>query len=212
MTISTSEVLSNLIELITNYNQISRSTTNPFILQKVKTNFPEWQYDPQNSLIRETVAEHVGNLPIIATFLFPYLEHKIDIGKVLTMLAIHDIAETVNGDINTFAKKQTDRDMERQNALKLIPKSLIPIFEEYDALESSEAKFARSLDKIAPEFLGLICPKEITIERFKVQLNKNQEEILPLIQKHQTTYMQWDNFLSQFHAEVLQQLEKKLNN
>ena len=79
-------------------------------------------------------------------------------------------------------------------------------------MESSEAKFARSLDKIAPEFLGLICPKEITIERFKVQLNKNQEEILPLIQKHQTTYMQWDNFLSQFHAEVLQQLEKKLNN
>ena len=52
MTISTSEVLSNLIELITNYNQTSRSTTNPFILQKVKANFPQWQYDPQNSLIR----------------------------------------------------------------------------------------------------------------------------------------------------------------
>jgi len=40
---------------------------------------------------------HVGHLPVIASYLHQFCEHKdsIDLGRTLMMLAIHDIGETI---------------------------------------------------------------------------------------------------------------------
>jgi 5'-deoxynucleotidase YfbR-like HD superfamily hydrolase len=202
-------IAENLIDLIRKYNQTQRATTQPFILAKAQKTC-DYTYSPDDELIRETLAEHVGNLPIIATFLYPYLEHSVDIGTVLTMLAIHDIGELSGGDVNTFIKNQTNRDTEYEAALKLIHPSLLPIYEEYEAQHSREAQFAKSVDKMAPDIVDILCPREITFQRFHTQLGKKPEEILPLIKKHKAPYMQWDGFIAALHGQCMNILEEKL--
>ncbi|MBP9686841.1 MAG: HD domain-containing protein [Candidatus Doudnabacteria bacterium] len=56
--------------------------------------------------ILESLLEHVGSLPVVATFLYPYLEQKekVDLGRTLTMLAIHDIGEIIVGDAHSHRK------------------------------------------------------------------------------------------------------------
>ena len=64
--------------------------------------------------------EHVGCLPIIATFLHPYLDKPVDLGKVLTILAIHDIGEIKLGDELTFTKKSDQENIEFTTGLGLL--------------------------------------------------------------------------------------------
>lgn len=121
--------------------------------------------DYNNPALIETLTEHVGHLPIMATFFHPYLEHgsKVDLGKALTMLAIHDIGETVVGDVYSFKKDKEHDKKEYEAAIKILPEAQREIYEEYEGKESYEAKYANSIDKLAPLIGALRIPK-ITIE------------------------------------------------
>lgn len=70
----------------------------PYISAKIQKEFPEYQLNFDDEIVRETLSEYVGSLPIIATYIHPFLDHKVDLGKVLIILAIHDIGELRTGD------------------------------------------------------------------------------------------------------------------
>lgn len=89
-------------------------------MERLKAKFPTTKFDFDDNLIQESLIEHVGSLPIIAVFLHPYLEIDVDLGKVLTMLAIHDIGETVLGDELTFTKSNLSGDLEYIEGKKLL--------------------------------------------------------------------------------------------
>jgi 5'-deoxynucleotidase YfbR-like HD superfamily hydrolase len=200
----------NLCSLLKKYNNVYRATTQQSKLDNLCGINPNYIYNPNDNIVRESLMEHVGSLPIIASFLHPYLESKVNLGRSLQMLAIHDIGETVLGDINTFLKKETESLREIDVALKIIHPDQKDILIEFENLSSDDAKFARSIDKIAPDLIDFMTDKEVTINRFRILLNKSPEEILPLIRAKKTPFMEWSPFMKDFHFELMSLLEKKL--
>jgi hypothetical protein len=204
------EILENLSALYTNYYHTHRASTNPFKLEEALQTNPDFQYDPDKIIIRESLAEHVGSLPIVASFLHPFIEHKVDLGKALQMLAIHDIAETTLGDENIFTKKKAKEDEEYIETMRLLHPSQQEIFKEFEALETNESKFAKSIDKLTPDLVDYLCTPEVILIRFSLQMHTTPDKILEMVRSFKTKYMLWDGFLKGFHETLMSEFEKNL--
>lgn len=112
-----------------------------------------------NSDRNENDAEHSWHLAIMAIVLAEHSNDNIDVLKVIKMLLIHDIVEIDAGDtfIYDTQKNHSNTDEERLAANRifgLLPKAqaeeLIEIWEEFEAGETKEAKFAKSMDRLEP--------------------------------------------------------------
>lgn len=203
-------ILSHVLIVYTGYWKEKRSATLPVLLEEITARFPEYTYNPGDSFIRETLMEHVGSLPILASLLYPYInDTDVDLGRALAMLSIHDIGEIVTGDTNTFLK-ESDSMEEDAAARKLIHPSLIYLYDEFQALETKTAKFAKSIDKINPNIVDLLCTTSVTKERSLWYAHIPPNEIVTRKFDSKHKYMTWNPFLSDFDIFVLQQLEAKL--
>lgn len=96
---------------------------------------------------------------MMALVLAEHSNEPVDILKVIKMLLIHDIVEIDAGDtfIYDTQKDHSNTDEERLAANRifgLLPgkqaRELIAIWEEFEAGETKEAKFARSMDRLEP--------------------------------------------------------------
>lgn len=102
----------------------------------------------------ESVAEHSWRISLMA-FLLKHEFPDADINRVVDMCLIHDLGECFTGDIPTFVKTDTDRDIEDSllsKWVKTLPeevsKEMSELYREMDALETKEAKIYKSLDKL----------------------------------------------------------------
>lgn len=107
----------------------------------------------------ENDAEHSWHLALMAIVLADHSNEPIDVLKVVKMVLIHDIVEIDAGDVFIYdtVKNHDNTDEERLAANRifgLLPKNqaeeLIAIWEEFEAGETNEAKFARSMDRLEP--------------------------------------------------------------
>jgi len=207
-----SETLDKIIFLYEHYSKEHRSSTQPFHLQEIQKFFKDYKYNCEDLIVRETLIEHSGSLPIVATTIYPYIDNKnVDLGKALIMLAIHDIGELAVGDEMTFTKKKDEIGEEQKQALKLLPKSFHEIYLEMEGRTSDTARFAKAIDKMTPDIVDLITPSEITTIRYKKFTNKEPNEIVPLIKEFKHPYMIWNDFVKNLHLEILDRIDKKLN-
>lgn len=202
--------LKKIIFLYSKYSTEHRANTQPFHFQKIRNQFKNYKYNCQDLVVRESLIEHSGSLPIVATAIYPYIKNKkVDLGKALIMLAIHDIGELIVGDQITFIKKENKN--EKIQALKLLPKQFHSIYLEMEERKSDTAKFAKAIDKMTPDIIDLITPAEITVERYQILINKNPEKIVSTIKEFKHPYMIWNDFIKNLHLEILDQLDQKLN-
>ncbi|WP_104384344.1 HD family hydrolase [Sphingobacterium sp. HMA12] len=107
----------------------------------------------------ENDAEHSWHLALMAMVLFEHADESVDLLKVIKMVLIHDIVEIDAGDtfIYDTQKTHTNTEEERLAAHRifgLLPESqaeeLITIWEEFEAGETPEARFARAMDRLEP--------------------------------------------------------------
>jgi putative hydrolase of HD superfamily len=107
----------------------------------------------------ENDAEHSWHLALMAIVLAEHSNEPIDVLKVVKMVLIHDIVEIDAGDVFMYdtVKNHDNTDEERLAANRifgLLPEKqaeeLIAIWEEFEAGETNEAKFARSMDRLEP--------------------------------------------------------------
>jgi hypothetical protein len=142
----------------------------------------------------------VGNLPVVATFLYPYLEQKenIDLGRVLTMLAIHDIGETVVGDGHPHRKTQEHIESEYHAALGLLSESYHRILDEYEARESFDAKYAKAVDVFSTFLSDQLHPPVMVQTRLRMHGFSWQE-----IEEKRYKVFEWDSFLRELFLEVI---------
>ena len=107
----------------------------------------------------ENVAEHSWHLAVMALVLADKSNEPVDLFKVIKMLLIHDIVEIDAGDTFLFdSQKDHDNTDEEMVAAKrifgLLPKEiaddLISIWQEFEAAETAEAKFAKAIDRFEP--------------------------------------------------------------
>ena len=112
-----------------------------------------------NSDRRENDAEHSWHLAMMAIVLLEHANEDIDLLKVLKMVLIHDIVEIDAGDtfIYSTTKDHNNTNEELVAAKRIfgmLPKEqandLIAIWEEFEAGETDEAKFAKAMDRFEP--------------------------------------------------------------
>lgn len=159
--------------------------------------------DLADTTLHEPLMEHVGHLPVLASYFYPHVEHssQIDIGRVLTMLSIHDIGETATGDVFAYHKTSNQADAERAAARSLLHPSLHPYLEEYIAKETLDAKYAKAIDVLAPNIYGVIIPK-VTLARAE-SLQTTPQDVIEQSRAH----MEWDAVLVSIFDLVLEQYQ-----
>jgi putative hydrolases of HD superfamily len=112
-----------------------------------------------NSQRHENDAEHSWHLSLMAVILAGQANQAVDLLKVVTMLLIHDVVEIDAGDIFLYDTNvgHTNTESERKAAERifgLLPqqqaRELIGVWEEFEAGQTAEAKFARAMDRLEP--------------------------------------------------------------
>ena len=112
---------------------------------------------------KEDDAEHAWHMAIMTVLLSEYANEKIDVLRTMTMLLIHDLVEIDAGD--TYAYDENAKKTQRERELKCADRifSILPedqgkymreLWEEFEAQETPEAKFARTLDNVQPVMLN----------------------------------------------------------
>ena len=111
----------------------------------------------------ENDAEHAWHMAIMAYLLREYSNEPADIGRVMLMCLIHDIVEIDAGDTYAYdadgLKTQKAReDAAKERIFSLLPEDqkqeLVRIFDEFEAFQTPEAKFARAMDNLQPLLLN----------------------------------------------------------
>ncbi|MBQ1586580.1 MAG: HD domain-containing protein [Ruminococcus sp.] len=116
-----------------------------------------------NGAEKENDAEHAWHAALMAILLGEYSNEKIDLLKTVTMLLIHDMVEIDAGDTYAYDDnaKQTQREREEKAADRIF--GMLPddqrdrlrgLWEEFEAAQTPEAKFARTMDNIQPAMLN----------------------------------------------------------
>lgn len=111
---------------------------------------------------KENDAEHAWHMAMMALLLSDYANEKIDVLKTVSMILAHDLVEVYAGD--TFAYDEAGKATQQQRELEAADKlfSMLPdgagdriknLWLEFEARETPEAKFARTMDNIQPLML-----------------------------------------------------------
>ena len=111
----------------------------------------------------ENDAEHAWHMAVMAWLLKEYANEELDISRVMLMCLIHDIVEIDAGDTYAYDAEglKTQKEREEKAADRifgLLPedqgKELRAVFEEFEANETPEAKFAHAMDNFQPLLLN----------------------------------------------------------
>ena len=112
---------------------------------------------------RENDAEHAWHLALMTWLLAEYANRKIDVARTMLMVLTHDLVEIDAGDTYAYDTqgKQTEREREQKAADRLfglLPedqgRALREIWEEFEAYETPEARFAHTMDNFQPMLLN----------------------------------------------------------
>ncbi len=111
----------------------------------------------------ENDAEHAWHMSVMAYLLREYANEPVDIAKVMLMCLLHDVVEIDAGDTYAYDEEAKKTQSEREKRAKERIFSMLPedqrdefmvLFEEFEACESPEARFAKAMDNLQPLILN----------------------------------------------------------
>ncbi|MBE6665872.1 MAG: HD domain-containing protein [Ruminococcaceae bacterium] len=130
-------------------------------IDKVKNVFRQTHLSGHGRL--ENDAEHSWHIAVMAYLFREYANEQVDIAKVMMMCLIHDIVEIDAGDTYAYdeegLKTQKNReDAAKQRIFSILPteqaNELISLFDEFEAYETAESRFAHVMDNLQPLILN----------------------------------------------------------
>jgi putative hydrolase of HD superfamily len=154
-----------------------------------------------NGSRRENSGEHSWHIALYAMTLAEHSNRDIDINRVIKMLLIHDIVEIDAGDVPIHAA----HDVQKQHAVEaaaakrifgLLPTDqrdeLIALWHEFEAAETNDAIFAKSIDRVQPVVANLetdggswpefnVTAKQLE-DRVGVKVNKGAPNVWQFLQ------------------------------
>jgi putative hydrolases of HD superfamily len=117
----------------------------------------------------ENSGEHSWHLALYALVLADQAGPGVDINRVIRMLLIHDLVEidvgdvpihSANGQAHSSAETQAAEARAADRIFGLLPKGLgddlRALWEEFEAAETPDARFAKSLDRVQPVMANLM--------------------------------------------------------
>lgn len=112
---------------------------------------------------KENDAEHSWHIAVMALLFSEYANEQVDVLHVISMLLIHDIVELDAGDTYAYdeAGNATKRERElaaAERIFHILPQNqaeaMRALWDEFEANETPEAKFAHSMDNLQPMMLN----------------------------------------------------------
>ena len=117
---------------------------------------------------RENSGEHSWHLALYAMVLADQAAPGVDIGRVIRMLLIHDLVEidvgdvpihSANGQAHASAATQAAEQRAAERIFGLLPpdqaRDFRALWDEFEAAETPDAVFAKSLDRVQPVMANL---------------------------------------------------------
>lgn len=117
----------------------------------IRTGWKDWNVKAERV---ESVAEHVYGVQMLALAMYSEYQYDIDIEKVLYMLAVHELEETIIGDLTFLQISSEDKAKIGHAAIEKILADLINgdeiknIILEFDDHKTAESLFAYHCDKL----------------------------------------------------------------
>lgn len=112
---------------------------------------------------KENDAEHSWHLALMAFVLADYANEPVDVLKTIKMVLLHDVIEIDAGDTYAYdtegnKTKQLREQKAADRIFGLLPESqgdeYRSLWDEFEEMETPEAKFANMLDKVQPLLLN----------------------------------------------------------
>lgn len=108
---------------------------------------------------RENDAEHSWHIAAMAMLFEEYAKEPVNVFRAIEMCVVHDLIEIYAGDTFAYDAKANEDKAEREKkaADKLFSqlpqeqgKMIRDLWEEFDAMETSDAKYASCMDRLQP--------------------------------------------------------------
>jgi len=112
----------------------------------------------------ESVAAHSWGMAVLALRLAP---KDLDLVKILSLCLIHDLPEVRVGDLTPHDDISNKAESEHKAMSEMAPQWL-PLFEEYEAGDTAEAKFVKQIDKLDMGLQAMLYQnkQDITLDEF----------------------------------------------
>ncbi|MEZ5534601.1 MAG: HD domain-containing protein [Thiolinea sp.] len=113
---------------------------------------------------RENSGEHSWHIALYAMTLAEHSNRPVDVSRVIKMLLIHDLVEIDAGDVPIHAAYDTEKQQAIEQAAAERIFGLLPddqaaefrsLWDEFEAAESDDAIFAKSIDRVQPVISNL---------------------------------------------------------
>lgn len=141
----------------------------------IRSGWKIWEVDRERL---ESVAEHIYGSCILAIAIDSEFDMKIDLKKVILMLVIHELEEIKIGDLTPFDKITIEekRKIGREAVCEILQdltkkKEYINLIDEFEDMETKEAKFCKMIDKLEANIQAKIYCEE---NRADIQNLKNK--------------------------------------
>ena len=145
----------------------------------IRTGWKDWHVRKERL---ESVAEHIFGVQMLAIAMKSEYEYDVDIMKVIFMLAIHELGETIIGDLTQFEISKEEKEKIEHAAVHKILDSLLDgriieeLFLEFDSHRTKEAFFAYQCDKLECDLQSKLYDEEDCVDLNKQEGNKTMED------------------------------------
>lgn len=149
----------------------------------------------------ENDAEHSWHLALMAPLLKEYVKEDINIEKVINMVIIHDLVEIDAGDTFCYDVKGNESKREREliaaeRIFNILPKDqadiIYSLWNEFEEMNTPEARYAASLDRLQPILLNITTggrswlengtTKSMVLKRMEI-IKETSEELWEVVLK-----------------------------
>lgn len=133
----------------------------------VRTGWINWNVQRERI---ESIAEHIYGVQMLAIAMKSEFQYDVDLNKVIFMLAIHELGETIIGDLTQFQIDKSEKEKLEHDAVHNILGTILDgdvierLFLEFDAHETPEAIFAYQCDKLECDIQSKLYDQEHCVD------------------------------------------------
>ena len=169
----------------------------------IRTGWKDWNV--QSDRI-ESVAEHIFGVQMLALAMYSEYQYDIDIMKVIFMLAVHELGETVIGDLTQFQISKEDKEKIEHEAVHKILLGLFDgeqiekLFLEFDSHSTKEAMFAYQCDKLECDLQSKLYDEEGCVDLNKQDGNDTMNN--SIVKELLESGCSWSSMWLQFGQKI----------
>lgn len=169
----------------------------------IRTGWKNWNVQRERI---ESVAEHIFGVQMLAIAMKSEYQYDVDIMKVIFMLAIHELGETVIGDLTQFQISKDEKEKLEHEAVNKILSGLLDgnqieqFFLEFDAHNTKEAIFAYQCDKLECDLQSKLYDEEGCVDLSKQDSNNTFKN--SRVQELLKTGVPWSTMWLRFGQQI----------